>query len=39
MTLRLEFSANPGDTYNMIVFTQHDAVLEVNANQQIFKSQ
>ena len=39
MTLRLEFSANPGDTYNMIVFTQHDAVLEINANQQIFKSQ
>lgn len=39
MTLRLEFSADPGDTYNMIVFTQHDAVLEVNANQQIFKSQ
>jgi hypothetical protein len=39
MTLRLEFSADPGSTYNMIVFTQHDAVLEVNANQQIFKSQ
>lgn len=39
MTLRLEFSANPGDSYNMIVFTQHDAVLEVNANQQVFKSQ
>ncbi len=39
MTLRLEFSNNPDSVYNMIVFTQHDAVLEVNANQQIFKSQ
>lgn len=39
MTLRLEFSNDPDNVYNMIVFTQHDAVLEVNANQQIFKSQ